>query len=522
MNPPRANADSPTFPVASPDAAAAVEARGLGAPANRCGVVVLGMGRSGTSAVTRAFHLSGYFAGAESELLPGDHSNPTGHFEHWDVYRANEQALARLNGMWFEVPDEVGRHAGDPDYVGPLRDVLSRLLSEAGESPLVLKDPRIGTLLELWWPLIEDLLHPVLVVRDPLEVAHSLEKRDLTALPVGLAMWELHVTRLLAGLSNRRVTVIPYRSVLEAPRLASRLVAEASATLRPGLRACVDPSNAESALESRHRRNVREELDGEAWLTRHQQRLWQLLGSLAPGATVLHPPDWATRPSREARVLTAYELRRQHTHSRLARDVAEAARSSAELVAARDRLASHEAALEDLGRAPLRGRAANGRPRSPAAAQRGATGDGRAHAGDERALAGAGPRLAELARHGAVEELEAPRAARAPPAAAVAPFSARAEPSRRIRTTWPRHESRPRPSSGAATAASAARRRAGGRAPRRRRRARAARRARQSRSRRSTGRRRPCPCSPWRHRPAAAPASSPRAPCSEAWSSPAW
>jgi hypothetical protein len=304
------------------------------------------MGRSGTSAVTRAFHLSGYFVGAESELLPADQSNPTGHFEHWDVFRANEQALGRLNGSWFEVPDGVGRYAGDPSYVGPLREVLSNLLSAAGESPLALKDPRIGMLLELWWPLIEDLLHPVLVVRDPVEVALSLERRDLTALPVGLAMWEVHVARLLAGLGHRRVTVIPYRSVVETPPLASRLVAEASAALRADLRARVDPGNAESALESRHRRNVREESDGEAWLTDHQERLWQWLGSLAPGTTVLRPPTWATRQSREARALTAYELRRQHTHSRLARGTAEAAHLSAELVTVRSQLASHEAALE--------------------------------------------------------------------------------------------------------------------------------------------------------------------------------
>lgn len=307
-------------------------------------MIVLGMGRSGTSAVTRAFHLSGYFVGAGSELLPANETNPTGHFEHWDIYRANEHVLARLDGAWFEVPPGIGRHALDPTYTVPLQDALSGLLEAAGGAPLALKDPRIGMLLALWWPLIEDLLHPVLVLRDPVEVALSLERRDLTAVPVGLAMWEVHLTRVLAGLKDRRVTVIPYRAVLEAPDLASRLVAEASATLRPAARACVDPGNAYAALEPRHRRN-RREASPAIRLTDRQGRLWELLASLSPGTTDLRVPAWATRSSREARALTAYELRRQRASARLH---AEAERATEEVATAGRELDERNAALHDM------------------------------------------------------------------------------------------------------------------------------------------------------------------------------
>jgi len=304
------------------------------------------MGRSGTSAVTRAFHLSGYFVGAESELLPANETNPTGHFEHWDIYRANEQVLARLDGAWFEVPAGIGRHARDPTYMDPLRDALSSVLRAAGEAPLVLKDPRIGMLLALWWPLIEDLLHPVLVVRDPVEVALSLEQRDLTALPVGLAMWEVHLTRVLAGLKDKQVTVIPYRDILEAPDLAPRLVAEASAKLRPECRARVDPTNAYSALEPQHRRNRREQSSPEIRLTDLQSRLWELLASLSPGTTVLRAPAWAIRPSPQARALTAYELRRQRASARLH---AEAERATDAIASAGRELAKQNAALDEMG-----------------------------------------------------------------------------------------------------------------------------------------------------------------------------
>jgi hypothetical protein len=68
------------------------------------GVVVLGMGRSGTSAVARMFARAGCFAGREDELLPATEANPAGHFEHSRIVMANEWVLAGLGGSWFDPP----------------------------------------------------------------------------------------------------------------------------------------------------------------------------------------------------------------------------------------------------------------------------------------------------------------------------------------------------------------------------------------------------------------------------------
>ncbi|HTR89360.1 MAG TPA: hypothetical protein VMG62_04525, partial [Solirubrobacteraceae bacterium] len=134
------------------------------------------------------FQRSGYFLGAPEDLMVGDPSNPTGYFENLKVWRANESVLAHFGATWFDPPDEDEQLARSGQLQPGLRCVLDELLAQAAvtQRPLALKDPRMGVLMPLWWPLLADLLHPVLVIRDPFEIALSLERRDATAVPVAL------------------------------------------------------------------------------------------------------------------------------------------------------------------------------------------------------------------------------------------------------------------------------------------------------------------------------------------------
>jgi hypothetical protein len=276
------------------------------------------------------FHRSGYFVGSQADLLEGDQANPTGYFENWRMFRANEQVLARFDGTWFDAPDAAAQGSLDPAQTRVLAETLDHLLEAAGRSPLVVKDPRIGMLLRIWWPLLAGVLHPVLVVRPPLEIALSLERRDGSAIPVGLAMWELHLTRLLDALDGERVTVIPYRRVLEAPDLAAQLVDEASAGLRPELREAVRPAEAGSALDPGLRRNRADGTGDTGWLSAAQQRLWRHLDSLEPATMLLRTPTWARQESETARALARYENRRQRASLHLGARVERAAQDLAE------------------------------------------------------------------------------------------------------------------------------------------------------------------------------------------------
>ena len=75
----------------------------------------------------------------------------------------------------------------------------------------------------------------------PLEVALSLERRDQTALPVALAMWELNITRTLVRLNGEVVTIVRYREMVEAGARAGHAVRDASRHLRPGVASAVRP-----------------------------------------------------------------------------------------------------------------------------------------------------------------------------------------------------------------------------------------------------------------------------------------
>jgi hypothetical protein len=305
------------------------------------------MGRSGTSSVARMFHHSGYFVASEADTMQGDQANPHGYYENWRIYRANEQVLAHLDGTWFDAPGESRQLSLEAEQTRCLARALAVLLDAAGPSPLVLKDPRIGMLMPLWWPLLAGVLHPVLVVRHPLEVALSLERRDCTAVPVGLAMWELHLTPLLGALAGERVTVIPYRRILEDADLAERLVGEASRELAPGLRRAVQPERAPSALDPGLRRNRMDATNGVRWLSATQQRLWELLDSLEPGAALVQAPRWATGASEATRMLASYERRRQ----RISQEMHERSeRASQELAGLDQRLAEQDRRLAEQDR----------------------------------------------------------------------------------------------------------------------------------------------------------------------------
>lgn len=273
------------------------------------GVVVLGMHRSGTSMVTRMLHHAGFHIGREHRIMPPNPANPLGHYENLDIVDANDEALAELGGSWFSPPTCRGAAA---DRVAPrLRAALAALLGEAGDRPVAVKDPRIGLLLPLWWPLLRDVLYPVLTVRHPLEVARSLEERDEMPLPMGLAAWEAHMCLVLDTLEGRTVMVAPHRRLLADPRGGVHLVEQVRSRLRPDLAAGVRPEAAADATDTSLHRSTADANDLAAHLTTRQQELWRLLEALPSGEARLSTPADLRRLDEAPLGALGHEARRQ-------------------------------------------------------------------------------------------------------------------------------------------------------------------------------------------------------------------
>lgn len=268
---------------------------------DRLGVLVLGMHRSGTSAVTGLFAESGYFIGADSELMEPDWGNPVGYQERLDMLAANEKVMHDLGGSWIDPPaPERQRLAGD-EVAGLLSAVFEQLLAQAGPRPVAVKDPRIAALMPLWQPVLAGRLHPVLVIRDPLEIAASLAARGGTSEPLALAGWEIHTAGMLDALQGETVTIAHYGEVMSEPEAARSVVAAAGEHVAAEL---VDPlplSDGTDWLRSDLRHNEAQGWSHEERLTTHQGRIWEYLAGLPSGDVTLAPPEQTTRVSEAAR-----------------------------------------------------------------------------------------------------------------------------------------------------------------------------------------------------------------------------
>jgi hypothetical protein len=146
----------------------------------RRAVVVVGMHRSGTSAVARLLMLLG--ADSPKRLMPPDSSNVAGHWEPVWMTRLHDEIFRSVGSWWDEVehpPASWFRSATAEDFREQAVELLRR---DYGSSRLfVVKDPRICRTVPFWRSVFASYgAEPsyVIVVRHPMEVAGSLKARD--------------------------------------------------------------------------------------------------------------------------------------------------------------------------------------------------------------------------------------------------------------------------------------------------------------------------------------------------------
>ncbi|MDE4175243.1 sulfotransferase family protein [Phaeobacter sp. PT47_59] len=184
---------------------------------SRYAVVVLGMHRSGTSALTGTLARLG--CDLPNEIMSPNEFNPKGFYESMKAYHLNDAILASGGSSWDDW------RGFNPDwYDSPrLEEFLERgaeiLQEEYGTSRFfVLKDPRICRLMPFWTQLFAaQKLKPVYVLthRNPIEVARSLEAREGWPLAAGLLLWLRHVLEAEAGSRGARRCFTSYDRLLD-------------------------------------------------------------------------------------------------------------------------------------------------------------------------------------------------------------------------------------------------------------------------------------------------------------------
>ncbi len=159
-------------------------------------VCVAGMHRSGTSMIAKLLHLSGIDFGAKEESLPPSEHNPEGYWERAQFVRVNESLLTTLDGSWYCPPPFPEGWESQPEVVSLTEQAADLIAALENRSPWGWKDPRNSITLPFWQRLAPEL-KVVIAVRNPLEVAQSLHRRDHFSYSHGLSLWMYYYRCLL-------------------------------------------------------------------------------------------------------------------------------------------------------------------------------------------------------------------------------------------------------------------------------------------------------------------------------------
>ena len=149
------------------------------------------MHRSGTSALMGALHILGVDLGSNF-LNPSD-DNPKGFFENNALVRVNEHILESLGSSWDDPSPLPENWWMREDAAGFVQQLCGIIREDLWGGPLFgIKDPRIGRLLPLWKEVFRELsIQPCFIIplRNPLEVARSLQKRDGFSIEKSCLLW---------------------------------------------------------------------------------------------------------------------------------------------------------------------------------------------------------------------------------------------------------------------------------------------------------------------------------------------
>ena len=155
------------------------------------GLIITGMHRSGTSAMARVCNLLGMDVG--QRVVGSDAFNPTGHWEHAMTVALNRRVLRSMGGSsgWVKsLLTERLNSASQSEFEDQIKGLIRADFSESALWGI--KDPEISRLCPLWISALARLnITPrfILMVRHPLEVAASLQRRNQFSLRKSLLLW---------------------------------------------------------------------------------------------------------------------------------------------------------------------------------------------------------------------------------------------------------------------------------------------------------------------------------------------
>ncbi len=248
-------------------------------------VVVLGMHRSGTSAITRGLQVLGVDLGAR--LLAAEAGiNDKGFWEDGDITAFNVDLLAAMGHDWHTLtpitPIELENPAIEPFRLRAVQLLRSKLTAA---NTLGLKDPRMPRVMPFWVDVFKHLqldVSYVIACRNPMSVVHSLATRNGFALEKSYLLWLEHTLFAMKYTAQARRVFVDYDLMLSEPqRQLERIAAALDLPFCAESEAFAEYRNEFLETALRHNGFVAEDLALDPAVTEEVQQLHLLVTKLA-------------------------------------------------------------------------------------------------------------------------------------------------------------------------------------------------------------------------------------------------
>ena len=182
----------------------------------RPALFVLGMHRSGTSAITGALRHCGVWVGEQTELTDANVENPLGFWERRDMRDLCDRMLQSAGADWWKIanfdPKAIPRAT-----LAEQRRNFEEIVSELDKyQAWVIKEPRLCLLLPVLRHYVNNLVC-IHIYRNPLEVARSLQTRNGFSISAGLALWEVYNLHALKASEGLPRISLSYESLMLHP-----------------------------------------------------------------------------------------------------------------------------------------------------------------------------------------------------------------------------------------------------------------------------------------------------------------
>ena len=189
-------------------------------------ILILGMHRSGTSALTGMLSLLDFYLG--SELMEESIANVKGYFESNSLCRINDKLLYQMDSAWDDVFLDEGKISNVKDKdVDELKNHIKKEFKHSNN--FAIKDPRISFLFPVYKRALGELgVHIKIVIpyRHPIEVARSLNRRNNFSYEKGILLWACHILLTEKFSRNYERVFIGYDELMSNSRSVVTLMSE--------------------------------------------------------------------------------------------------------------------------------------------------------------------------------------------------------------------------------------------------------------------------------------------------------